>query len=123
MTVLDDAAALIEARLQELDAERKPLQRALAELGPRRPQRAPARKAPKRNPKAKKATGRKAPKRSGPTRSDQVLTQIKADPTIRPGQIAKALGISAGQVSNLLAALRKSGTLKRDKRSKKWVVS
>lgn len=139
MTVLDDAAALIQTRLQELEAERRKLERALTELGGTTVPRPVRSKPPKRrrkpakatlvataarpSSKAKKAARRKAAKRSDPTRKQQVLAQIKADPSIRPGEIAKALGIRSSQVSNLLTALRKSGTLKRDKRSKKWVVA
>jgi DNA-binding CsgD family transcriptional regulator len=106
MTVIDDAAALIRRRLDELGGERIKLERTLAALGSRSSPPSRARR-----------------RRSGPTRKQEVLAQVKANPAIRTSEIAAAIGISTNQVSNLLARLKREGTLKKDGRSKKWVLT
>jgi DNA-binding CsgD family transcriptional regulator len=118
MAGIDDAAALIRRRLDELEGERGKLEKALAALGGGRNSGAamPRPKSPGRRKGA-----RRAAKRSAPTRKQQVLAQAKANPTIRTGEIAKALGISPTQVSNLLTRLKKDGALKKNGLSKKWV--
>lgn len=119
MTMLDDAAALIKRRLSELSAERAQLEKALRGLN-----RADGgRPAPRGSTVAPSEQRRGARGRgAAPARKQQVLTQVEANPSIRTSEIAAALGISASQVSNLLGQLKRHGSLRKDGRSKKWVL-
>jgi predicted HTH transcriptional regulator len=118
MTVLDEAAAAIAKRLEELDAEQKELERALVALGEGGGG-TPARRPPSSGGKRKTRRRR----RGGPTRKDQVVAKVKSNPKIRPSEIAKALKISPAQVSNLLSKLKSEKKIKKDGRSKAWVVN
>jgi predicted HTH transcriptional regulator len=119
MTMLDYAAALIRRRLDELSAERVELERALRGLD-----RADngGRAGPRRSTAPKKQRRRARGRGKGPTRKQQVLAQVKANPAIRTSEIAAALRISTNQVSNLLRELKNEGALRQDGRTKKWVV-
>lgn len=118
MTVLDDAAALIRRRLDELSDERIKLERTLVALGGASspPSRA------RRPASSGGGAGGRRERRRGPTRKQEVLVQVQANPSIGTVEIARAIGISRSQVSNLLTRLKREGTLKKDRRSKKWVV-
>lgn len=120
MGAVEDAAALIGRRLDDLEAERGKLEKAergklekaLVELGGTG---RPDASGPK--PKRRSRGGRR-----GPTRKEQVLAAVMANPAIRTSEIAQALGIGATQVSNLLGKLKKEGVLRKDRRSKRWVL-
>jgi DNA-binding transcriptional ArsR family regulator len=116
LAALDEAAAAITQRLEELEGEREKLLRALGELGVRAPTARRGKRA--RKGRALKPSG---PRRGGPTRKEQVLTEARANPSIRPGELAEALGISANHVSNLLSSLKREGSLHLDKKGR-WVV-
>src|SRR3954469_7896 len=90
--VLDEARQLVERRLQDLDEERKRLERALAELGGKATRRGPGR--PKgsgsrkgtssSSPSTATSTGapRRRRKRRGGTRADQAVQLIESQPGI-----------------------------------------
>lgn len=99
---IDRARALIQSRIAELDTEATKLEGALASLGEgtvRPPGR--SRKQPAARPR------RKGPKRARRgQRRDELLAAIKADPSARPSELARTLGISANQVHGLIAKAR-----------------
>lgn len=109
---IDRARSVIQARLAELDAEARDLERALASLGERpaprrrrgRPKQAataPA-KAKPRAPRKRKGAKR-APRGA---RREQLLAAVKANPGARPSELAGAIGISANQAHSLIAKAR-----------------
>lgn len=103
---VDQARALIQSRLTEIETEGKELERALAKLGTNsgatgRVQRrdpSPAKPKPKRRHKAARA-------RRG-QRREELLAALKASPGARPAKLAKSIGISQTQVHGLLAKAR-----------------
>ena len=104
--VLDQARSLIEARLRELDEERKRLERSLADLtrgrvGRRRPGR------------PRGATTRRRRGRRGGTRADQALKIVSDNPGITASEIAKRMGIKPNYVYRVM------GELQKDKRVRK----
>jgi hypothetical protein len=103
---IDAARKLIAARLDEIEAEAKRLEAALAGLGERAASgpavRSPARKKkrvtkPRRRRKAKAPRGR---------RREQLLAAIAANPGARPAELAGVLGIGPSQASALIAKAR-----------------
>ena len=96
---IDKARKAIEDGLAELEEEAKKLRDALASLGHRdgKPSKAPA-------PKAKK--------RAKPgQREKQLLNSVSKHPDYKPGEHAKAIGVSVNQVYALATKLQKEGKL------------
>jgi hypothetical protein len=111
------ARTLIQARLAELEAEAKKLERALASMGERiAPRRRPGRpkKAATAPAKAKpRATHKRKSAKRAPRgqRREQLLAAIKAKPGARPSELASAIGVSSNQVHGLIKAGRKDKLL------------
>jgi predicted Rossmann fold nucleotide-binding protein DprA/Smf involved in DNA uptake len=120
--VLDEARQLVERRLQDLDEERKRLERALAELGGKVVRRGPGR--PKGSTNKAAATtstaGTRGPrrrrKRRGGTRADQAVSLIEGQPGISASDVAKALKIKPNYLYRVLGDLEKEGRVKKDGR-------
>ena len=109
-------ASLVKKRLAELDDERKRLERALAELGGRRPRpvaagRAPA--APRGSGKKAARRPRRRGRRKGGTRADQAVKLVEDSPGISASEIAKSMKIKPNYLYRVL------GDLEKEKRVKK----
>jgi DNA invertase Pin-like site-specific DNA recombinase len=113
-SALDEAAGLLRNRIRELDAERKKLERALANLtGGRIGRRGPGRPPGSRTAKAKAAPRRR---RRG-TRADQAVRLIKANPGITAAEVAKRMRIKPNYMYRVLGDLQKEGRVKKSGRS------
>jgi sugar-specific transcriptional regulator TrmB len=105
---LDKARTLIEARIRELDDERKQLEKALSNLGGKR---GPGR------PRGSTSTTRRgsggAPKRRrrrrGGTRADQALKHVTENPGIRASEIASKMNIKPNYVYRVMSELESDG--------------
>jgi predicted HTH transcriptional regulator len=108
-TALDEAATLLRDRIRELDAERRKLERALANLtgGP----------VGRRGPGRPRQTGTRTRRRRGGTRADQAVRLIKANPGITASEIAKKMRIQPNYLYRVLADLQKDGNVKKSGRS------
>lgn len=112
--VLDQARSLIEERLSDLDAERKHLERTLADLtrgrvGRRRPGR----------PRGSKTRRRRT--RRGGTRADQAVKIVSANPGITASEIAKRMRIKPNYVYRVMGELKKEGRVR--KRGRGYVAA
>jgi hypothetical protein len=110
--VLNEARALVEKRLGELDAERKRLERALADLtdgtvGRRRPGR----------PRGSRG-GSTRRRRRGGTRADQAVKLVQANPGITASEIAREMKIKPNYLYRVLGELQKEGKV--SKRGRKY---
>lgn len=110
--VLDEARALVKKRLSELDAERRRLERALADLtdgkvGRRRPGR----------PRGSKAGGTRRQRRGG-TRADETVKLVEAKPGITASEIAREMKIKPNYLYRVLSDLQKQGRVR--KRGRKY---
>jgi hypothetical protein len=113
---IDDARQLIRARLADLDAETRQLERALVGLGEGHAPRSRRRDRPRKHaaatpstpPKPKRpARKRKAAKRAPRgQRREQLFAAIKATPGARPSELAQAIGVKSTQVHALIAKAR-----------------
>lgn len=111
---VDEAAGLIRERLNELDAERAQLQRALSSLtGAREGRRGPGRP---RASTAARPRGRKRGRRRN-TRADQALKLISENPGIGASEIAKKMRIKPNYLYRVLGDLQKEGRVKKDGRA------
>ena len=116
--VLDEARSLVEKRLAELDAERKRLERALADLGGKAVGRRPGRP---RGSVSKKtattatatATPRRRRRRRGGTRADQAVSLVEKNPGINASEIAKTMKIKPNYLYRVLGDLEKEGRVKK----------
>ena len=128
---IDDARSLIQARLADLDAEAKSLERALAGLGEgskvrRRPNRPRKRKVaassmaakPKRRAGGKRKSIKRAPRGQ---RREQFLAAVKAKPGARVPDLARQIDISPNQGHALAKRLHKEGAIR--KRGKGYGLS
>ena len=102
--VLDEARALVEKRLSELDAERKRLERALADLtggkvGRRRPGR----------PRGAAANGGRRRRRRGGTRAEEAVKLVNANPGITASEMAREMKIKPNYLYRVLGDLQKEG--------------
>ena len=110
-SAVDEAANLLRDRMRELDAERRKLERALADLtGGRVGRRGPGR------PRGS-GTGTRRRRRRGGTRADQAVRLIKANPGISASEVAKKMGIQPNYLYRVLADLQKDGKVKKSGRS------
>jgi Fic family protein len=115
--VVEEAADLLRARINDLDAERAKLERALASLtdgregkrGPGRPRRGSARSS------SGESTRRR--RRSGGTRAEQAVKLISENPGIGASEIAKQLGIKPNYMYRVLTDLQKEGLVAKDGRA------
>jgi sugar-specific transcriptional regulator TrmB len=116
--VLDEARQLVERRLQDLDEERKRLERALAELGGKATRRGPGR--PKGSSAGTSTAGTGGPrrrrKRRGGTRADQAVQLIESQPGISASDVAKTMKIKPNYLYRVLGDLEKEGRVKKDGR-------
>ena len=111
---VDDAAALIRQRIQELDAERSQLERALSSLtNGREGRRGPGRP---RGAATGKARGRRRGRRRN-TRADQAVKLIQENPGIGASDIAKQMRIKPNYLYRVLGDLQKDGRVKKDGRA------
>jgi hypothetical protein len=113
--VLDEARSLVEKRLAELDAERKRLERALADLGGKAVGRRPGR--PRGSVSKKTATAPATPRRRrrrrGGTRADQAVSLVEKNPGINASEIAKTMKIKPNYLYRVLGDLEKEGRVKK----------
>lgn len=118
--VLNEARAMVQKRLAELDEERKRLERALAELGGKVTRRGPGRprgsgrRGPGRPPKVTTA-GRKPGRRRrrGGTRADQAVKLVEQNPGITASDIAKSMKIKPNYLYRVLGELEQEGRVKK----------
>src|SRR3954454_8521008 len=109
-SAVDEAANLLRDRMRELDAERRRLERALADLtGGRATRRGPGR------PRGS-SMGTRRRRRRGGTRSDQAVRLIKANPGISASEVAKKMGIQPNYMYRVLGDLQKEGKVKKSGR-------
>ena len=103
--VLNEARALVERRLRELDQERARLERALADLtGGRVGRRRPGR--------PRGSAGRRRRRRGG-TRSDQAVKIVGANPGITASEIAKRMKIKPNYLYRVMGDLQKEGRVRK----------
>ncbi|MBS1889263.1 MAG: hypothetical protein JSU06_18960 [Actinobacteria bacterium] len=115
--VLDEARALVERRLADLDDERRRLERALAELGGKA-KRSPGRPRGSASSAAAKpaAAPKKRRRRRGGTRADQAVELIASQPGISASDVAKTMKIKPNYLYRVLGDLEKEGRVKKDGR-------
>jgi len=114
-SALDQASSLLRDRMRELDAERKKLERALANLtGGRVGRRGPGR--PPGSGNAGPARPRSRRRRRN-TRADQAVKLIKANPGIGAAEVAKKMRIKPNYLYRVLGDLQKEGRVKKSGRS------
>jgi DNA-binding MarR family transcriptional regulator len=127
VAAIDEAVQLIRTRLDELNFEKKRLERALGELGsstaPRRGRppghRKPGPKPGRRRAAASKAAGKPGRRKAGAPRipraerEQAILAFLKAHPSASAKEIAAGVGTTANYVNNMLTGLRKQGRLVR----------
>jgi hypothetical protein len=117
--VLDEARSLVHKRLAELDAERKRLERALANLGGKAIGRRPGRPRGSASKKSATATATKKPasprrrRRRGGTRADQAVNLIEKNPGISASEVAKSMKIKPNYLYRVLGDLEKEGRVKK----------
>lgn len=111
-TTVEEAASLIRQRIDELDAERAQLSRALESLtGESTVRRGPGRQ---RRATTARTSGRR--RRRG-TRADQAVTMIGANPGVSASEIAKRMKIKPNYLYRVLAELEKEGKVRKDGRA------
>ncbi len=103
--VLNEARALVQKRLRELDQERARLERALADLtggrvGRRRPGHPPG-----------SGGGRR--KRRGGTRGAQAVKIVNSNPGITASEIAKRMKIKPNYLYRVMGDLQKDGQVRK----------
>ena len=105
---VDEVKEFVEKRLAEIDAERKRLERALAELtGGRAGRRGPGR------PRGSGSTTRRRRRRRGGTRADEAVKLVNANPGITASGIAKQMKIKPNYLYRVLGDLQKEGRVKK----------
>ncbi|MGA8745066.1 MAG: winged helix-turn-helix transcriptional regulator [Solirubrobacterales bacterium] len=119
--VLDEARSLVQKRLAELDAERKRLEGALANLGGKAVGRRPGRPRGSGSKKSATTTKPASPsprrrRRRGGTRADQAVGLIEKNPGISASQIAKSMKIKPNYLYRVLGDLEKEGRVKKSGR-------
>jgi sugar-specific transcriptional regulator TrmB len=113
--VLDEAREMISKRLDELNEERRQLERALTHLGGTVTRRGPGRpRGGKSKASAKRGPGKRG--RRGGGRADQAATLVEKSPGIGASDIAKKLKIKPNYLYRVLGDLEKEGRVKKDGR-------
>lgn len=115
-SVIDEARALLEKSLAEIDKERERVQRALGELGGRAPRRGPGRPPGSRNGSGSSSSSRRRRRRRGGTRGDQAVKLVEASPGISASEIATEMKIKPNYLYRVLADLEKEGRVRKDGR-------
>jgi hypothetical protein len=101
-STVDQARALLERRLKELDNERRQVQAALAGLGKN------ARRGPGRPPGASRR------RRRGSTRADQAVKLITQNPGIKVSELGKKMKLNhPNYLYRVLPDLEKDGRIRR----------
>jgi predicted HTH transcriptional regulator len=108
-TALDEAATLLRDRIRELDAERRKLERALANLT--------GGTVGRRGPGRPRQSSTRTRRRRGGTRADQAVRLIEANPGVTASEIAKKMRIQPNYLYRVLADLQKDGKVKKSGRS------
>lgn len=124
--VLAEAGSLVQKRLDEIEGERRRLERALAELNgdarrkPGRPRKSTAKSAavkPKRVTAKSIAASKPRRRRKGGTRADQAVDLIAKNPGISASDIAKAMKIKPNYLYRVLGDLEQEKRVKKDGRN------
>ena len=110
---LDEARDLVQKRLDELDEERRRLERALAELGGKATRR-PGRPKGSGGGRTTGKGGRR--RRRGGTRAEQAVKLIQENPGISASEIAKTMKIKPNYMYRVLSDLEKQNRVKKDGR-------
>jgi len=103
---LDQARALLEGRLEELDTEGARLRRALAEMTDG----GSVRRGPGRPPGSRSRPKRR---RRRSTRADQAVKTVEASPGATASEIARKLGIQPNYMYRVMTDLQKEGRVKK----------
>jgi hypothetical protein len=115
--VTDEVRQLLRSRLEEIEEERRGLERALAELGgkarARRPGRPRGRKT-KSGRVAGRPKGRR--KRPGDGRADQAVALIEKSPGANAGELSKQMKIAPNYVYRVLGDLTKEKRVRKEGR-------
>ena len=111
--VLEETRKLIQQRIEELDEERKRLERALAELGGkiRRVGRPPGRPAGGNRAGGKGSTGKRRGRKG--KRAEQTVKFVADNPGTTAGDVAKAMKIKPNYLYRVLGDLEKEGRVKK----------
>jgi sugar-specific transcriptional regulator TrmB len=112
-SAVDQAAALLKKRIDELESELAKLQRALASLTDGRQ----GRRGPGRPRGSRASATRTRRRRRGGTRADQAVKLIKDNPGITASEIAKRMKIQPNYMYRVLGDLQKEGRVKKSGRS------
>ncbi|CAN5601268.1 hypothetical protein BH10ACT11_BH10ACT11_03460 [soil metagenome] len=120
--VVEEAANLLRTRIDELDAERGKLERALASLtdgreGKRGPGRPRGGSRSSSGEPSSSGGRRRRRRRSGGTRGEQAVKLIADNPGIGASEIAKQLGIKPNYMYRVLTDLQKDGLVSKDGRA------
>ena len=99
------ARTILQDRLSELDAERRQVERALAELG--------GGKARRRGPGRPRGSRNR---RRGSTRTDQAVSAVTSSPGISASDIAKKLEIAPNYMYRVMSELVKEGRVRKSGR-------
>jgi hypothetical protein len=114
--VLDEARALLEKRIAELDKERHHLENALTNLIGGKSTTTTTRRRPGR-PRGSTSKKAGAPRRRrgrrGGTRADQAVKLIEANPGINASEVAKTMKIKPNYLYRVLGDLEKEGRVKK----------
>lgn len=107
---LDKARTLIEARIRELDDERKQLEKALSNLGGKRgPGRPRGSTSSAGSRRGSGAAPKRRRRRRGGTRADQALKHVTENPGIRASEIASKMNIKPNYVYRVMSELESDG--------------
>ena len=105
---LDKARSLIEARIREIDDERKQLEKALSNLGGKRGPGRP-RGSGTGTRRSSGGTPKRRRRRRGGTRADQALKHVTENPGIRASEIATKMNIKPNYVYRVMSELESDG--------------
>lgn len=116
--VVEEAADLLRARIDELEGERAKLERALASLTDgREGKRGPGRPRGSSRSSGESSGRRRRRRRSGGTRAEQAVKLIAENPGIGASEIAKQLGIKPNYMYRVLTDLQREGLVTKDGRA------
>lgn len=108
-SAVDRARDALNEQIAKLDDDRARLERALAELNGS----SPGRGRP-RGKGASRSSGRTKGARGAAPRRDQALRLIKANPGIRPSELARKMGVAAPYIYRVVPPLIDDGKVKKD---------
>jgi len=106
---LDKARTLIEARIREIDDERKQLEKALSNLGGKRRPGRPRGSGTGTRRSSSGGTPKRRRRRRGGTRADQALKHVTENPGIRASEIASKMNIKPNYVYRVMSELESDG--------------